>query len=176
MKPVWVCIYIVGGCRLWQMTRLLVCPRLEWCVFTVYALLMDSAAPIWNWSGNPDQPAASWGPWSPARLFTIRDLLVITQTIFNRPERWFFFFLSQQSFCWSLACVRPCIHMPETLISDEVSGTLHSPIILEPNMRHFVENEGSVCVFGAASGDLRQSTQLEIGRLFCDAPGRALII
>ena len=66
--------------------------------------------------------------------------------------------------------------MPETLISDEVSGTLHSPIILEPNMRHFVENEGSVCVFGAASGDLRQSTQLEIGRLFCDAPGRALII
>ena len=66
--------------------------------------------------------------------------------------------------------------MPETLISDEVSGTLHSPIILEPNMKHFVQNEGSVCVFGAARGDLQQSTQLEIGRLFCDAPWRALII
>ena len=66
--------------------------------------------------------------------------------------------------------------MLETLISDEVSGTLDTPIILAPNMRHFVENEGSVCVFGAARRDLRQSTQFEIGRLFCEAPWRALII
>ena len=140
--------YILRVC-LWQMTRLLVCPR--W-LSGVYALLMDSAAPISNWSGNPDRPGAARGPWSPARLFTICSLPPYNSQPHSSP--------APGGQCCILIFLKLTLKVLSWFCLRGYYRTL-------PKLQYVCgewRRNGSMWV---GRGELRWLPQLEIGRLFC---------